>query len=422
MALVVVVSVLVALVAGVGGALLALQLARRQLRADRAAGLRAAQEALVAERHLAARAAVDTVVAVAGDRFADQAAVAARQLDARNEAVGEQVHDVQAELGRLRHLVVELQRERAEQHGRLEQGLAEALRASSALTSTTDRLREALASTKARGQWGERMAEDVLRAAGFIEGVNYRKQTAVAGGGVPDFTFLLPHQRVLHMDVKFPLDNYLRALDAPAGPERTGYEVAFLRDVRQRVRELADRGYGRADDTVEAVVLFIPNESIYGFIHERDPQLADLALGQQVVLCSPFTLFAVLAVVRQAVDAFLVERTSDEILQCLGGFDQQWRKFTDTLDVLGRRFESTQRAYDDLAGTRRRQLQRSLDRVDELRARRGLAPVELVDEPVDAPAGLVDVPADPADEGSAGAASSRAVHPSGATVRPLRLG
>ena len=36
MALVVVVSVLVALVAGVGGALLALQLARRQLRADRA--------------------------------------------------------------------------------------------------------------------------------------------------------------------------------------------------------------------------------------------------------------------------------------------------------------------------------------------------------------------------------------------------
>ena len=36
-------------------------------------------------------------------------------------------------------------------------------------------------STKARGQWGERMAEDVLRLAGFVEGVNYRKRQALAG-------------------------------------------------------------------------------------------------------------------------------------------------------------------------------------------------------------------------------------------------
>lgn len=416
MVLLVVVSVIVALAAGVGGALLALQLGRRQLRVDRAASVRAAQEALAAERHHTVRAAVDTVVAVAGDRFAQQAAAAAGQLEARNEAVGEQVHGVQAELARLRQLVRELQRERADQHGRIEQGLAQAVRASSALTSTTERLREALASTKARGQWGERMAEDVLRAAGFVEGVNYRKQTAVAGGGVPDFTFLLPHQRVLHMDVKFPLDNYVRALDAPAGAERTTHEVAFLRDVRRRVRELAARGYGRDGDAVDVVVLFIPNESLYGFIHERDPQLADLALAEQVVLCSPFTLFAVLAVVRQAVDAFIVERTSDEILQCLGGFEQQWRTFTATLEVLGKRFESAQRAYDDLAGTRRRQLQRAVDRVDELRARRGLAaPGELEADHVGG-------------EHVAGADGGRAAHPSGAaasrsaTVRPLRSG
>ena len=50
------------------------------------------------------------------------------------------------------------------------------------LTETTQSLREALSSTKARGQWGERMAEDVLRLAGFVEGVNYRKQHAIAGG------------------------------------------------------------------------------------------------------------------------------------------------------------------------------------------------------------------------------------------------
>ena len=44
------------------------------------------------------------------------------------------------------------------------------------LQDTANHLRQALVSTKARGQWGERMAEDVLRLAGFIEGVNYLKQ------------------------------------------------------------------------------------------------------------------------------------------------------------------------------------------------------------------------------------------------------
>ena len=55
-------------------------------------------------------------------------------------------------------------------------------------------------SPTARGQWGERMAEDVLRLAGFVENVNYVKQTQVEGGtGRPDFTFPLPEgPRALH--------------------------------------------------------------------------------------------------------------------------------------------------------------------------------------------------------------------------------
>ena len=60
------------------------------------------------------------------------------------------------------------------------------------LSSTTQSFREALANPNARGQWGERMAEDVLRHAGFIEHVNYEKQVVVEGAGIPDFTFLLP--------------------------------------------------------------------------------------------------------------------------------------------------------------------------------------------------------------------------------------
>jgi DNA recombination protein RmuC len=211
------------------------------------------------------------------------------------------------------------------------------------------------------------MADDVLRLAGFVDGVNYVRQRALDAGTVPDFTFLLPGGWLLHMDVKFPMDNYLRHLNAGTEAERRSAATQFLRDVRERVRSLSGRGYVEAGVTLDFVLLFIPNEATYGFVHEQDVGFADEALRQRVVLCSPFTLFAVLAVVRQAVDSFALQRSTDQILELLARFSAQWEKFSDAMDTVGRRLDSASRAYEELSGTRRRQMQRMVDRVDDLR-------------------------------------------------------
>jgi DNA recombination protein RmuC len=348
-----------------------------------------------ADREAMVRAAVDTVVAVAGERLGAQADAGARDLEARqrsfeqrvgemrgrvadeialrNAAVEQRMGDVRCELARVAELVVSLQRERAEQQGRVESRLAEVAAVGARLADTTQSLRQALASPQARGQWGERMADDVLRAAGLVEGINYRKQARIAGAGtIPDFTFMLPGGRFLHMDVKFPIDNYLRYLEAPTDGERERHRVAFVRDVRARVKELSGRVYIHPDDTVDEVLLFIPNESVYAFVHTHDRDLVEVALRQKVVLCSPSTLFSVLAVIRQAVEQVQLQRTSDEILACLVAFEQQWGKFTDALDKVGRGLDTVRRGWDDLTGTRRRQLERQLDRVGDLRSRREL--------------------------------------------------
>lgn len=279
--------------------------------------------------------------------------------------------EVRHQLDRVADLVLGLSDRQLAQHGELSASLGETLRATAGLADTTAHLREALASPKARGQWGERMADDVLRLAGFVEGVNYRRQVAIAAGTVPDVTFLLPGDLLLHMDVKFPLDNHLRASNAVSPTDRAAFETAFLRDVRQRVRELAGRGYVEPGVTVDHVLLFVPNESVYAFVHERDPGLADLALRQKVVLCSPFTLFAVLGVIRQSVEAHEVARTSDEVLALLGAFGDQWTRFSDQLDLVARRFDTVHKGLEELTGPRRRQLERQLDRIEDLRTRRG---------------------------------------------------
>jgi DNA recombination protein RmuC len=309
-------------------------------------------------------------VAQSQARVRSEVDVAARhELQVRQHSFELRAGELRDDLARVTDLVVSLQRERAEQQGRVERHLAEVVAVSGKLADTTQSLREALASPKARGQWGERMADDVLRAAGLVEGISYRKQSATRAGTVPDFTFSLPGGRELHMDVKFPVDNYLRYLEAQTDAERERHRIQFLRDVRARVKELSGRSYIDPHGTLDEVMLFIPNEAIYSFVHAHDRDLLDLALAQKVVLCSPCTLFSVLAVIRQAVEQTQLQRTSDDILRCLADFEDQWRRFTEAFDKVGKHLDTVQRAWDDLSGTRRRQLDRQLDRIDDLRSR-----------------------------------------------------
>ena len=329
------------------------------------------------EREHTVRSAADMAAQMAGEKLGDTMSSGTRQLDLRTTAFEKRVEGLSAQLERLGDVVTKLHRDGAQQHGQLLSGLQDATTSTRALAETAGHLREALASPKARGQWGERMADDVLRLAGMVEGVTYRKQTGIAGGAIPDVTFMLPGGRDLHMDVKFPVDNYLRHLEAGTDLERAATAKAFLRDVRGRVKELSTRGYIDPDTTLDEVLLFIPNESVWAFIHEHDPQLIDVALSQKVVLCSPVSLFAVLAVIRQAVEQTRLARTSDEILQCLAGFGQQWNKFAEALDVVAKRFDTAQRGLEEVTGPRRRQLERQLERIDDLRVSRGLPSVPL---------------------------------------------
>lgn len=218
------------------------------------------------------------------------------------------------------------------------------------------------------------MAEDVLRLAGFIENVNYLKQKAIEGAGSrPDFTFIMPKDLQLNMDVKFPLNNYVTFLEAGVESEKTRFRNYFLRDGKARIKEVTTKEYINPEqNTVDYVLLFIPNEQIYSFIHNEDSSILDEALKSRVIFCSPITLFAVLAVIRQAVDNFALEKTSNEILSLLGVFKKQWDEFTGKLEVLGKRIDDVQKEYELLTTTRRRQLERPLHKIDDLRTQRGL--------------------------------------------------
>ena len=288
-------------------------------------------------------------------------------------AIGHQVGEIRQGMDRVNKAIQHLNIDRAKQSERLETMLA-------SLNTSSSALQNILANTQVRGQWGERMAEDVFRLIGFVESVNYTKQTTTADGNSrPDFTILMPENKKLNMDAKFPLANYMKLVEAETGPEIQEYSRAFLRDVRDRTLEVVGRDYiNPEDNTLDYVLVFIPNEPMFHYIQQHGATLVEEALRNRVVLCSPISLYAILSVIRHALDNFAIEQASNEILSELANFDRQWSLFTNQLNLVGKRFELAQKGFENLAGTRLRALERPLSRIQAIRQQRGIpdAPLE----------------------------------------------
>lgn len=332
-------------------------------------------EELVASRDAAVDRALEHAVAQLAEtnraqfeaQSAAQLSSGTAALEQRKTLIDRELATMKGELEKVGELMHSLERDREKKFGEIGQLLEAQSKGLSDLNATTESLGRTLSGPKSRGQWGERMAEDVLAHAGLLENVNFHKQRRIPSGEVPDFTFLLPNDLLLHMDVKFPFDNLRKASETDSEIEARKCRDAFRRDVRDRVKELAGRGYVDTSTTVDCVLLFIPSDELYAFIQQDDPDLVDEALKRRVVLCSPLTLFPVLAIVRQSVDNFRLERTSHEILQRLTGFQAQWEKFSGQVEKVGDRITAAGKAFDELNGVRRRGMEKELARIEELR-------------------------------------------------------
>ena len=236
------------------------------------------------------------------------------------------------------------------------------------LTDTTSQLRQILSSSQARGQWGERMVKDILDFIGLVEGINYTQQKQIPDGkNRPDFTFLLPDEKAINMDVKFPLTHYENYIAAESNQEEESEKKAFLADVRNHVNEVSKRGYiDPKGSTVDYVLLFIPNEGIYAFLNQEDHTLIDFSLEKKILLCSPVTLYAILSLIRQAVSNFAMEKKAGEMQELVGVFKRQWNLFTGKVDAIGKSLNALSNHYEELKGPRFRELEKPMDKISEL--------------------------------------------------------
>jgi DNA recombination protein RmuC len=330
----------------------------------------------------------DEFLKLANESLSKQTQLGQEGLEGKKKLIDQTLDSMKKELDKVQNLVTDFEKDREQKFGEISTQLKNTAEQTDKLRDVTNHLKTALASRDVRGQWGQRMAEDVLRLAGFIEGINYLKQKALdTGTTIPDYTFLLPQNLKVNMDVKFPFDNYLNYLEANVETEKQTYKKKFLQDVRQRIKEVTTRDYiNPEENTVDYVIVFIPNEQVYGFINENDRSVLDDALRNKVILCSPLTLYAILAVIRQAVDNFNLDKTAAQILSLFGTFNKQWDAFLQSLEKMGKRIDDAQNEFHTLTTTRQKKLENPLRKIEELRKQKGI--------PIDTTLTQVDVDED----------------------------
>ena len=321
-----------------------------------------------------ARADREESIKIAADNIAKSGG---EQLGTRAQVIDTTLQNLSAQMSqRLDALSTELQQLRQINNTQYDN----VGKAVEALTKRTDNLNEILSSAQKRGQWGERVVEDMLRAAGLIEKINYKKQDTNTAGGRPDYKFMMPPNRVLYMDVKFPLDKYAAHFSAETDLLRDQAKGDFVKAVRGHIDALAKRDYvnNSEEEALDYVLMFLPNESISGFVHEADPTLIDYALKKQVVLCSPLALYSFLVVIRQATDSFHTEQTAATIMQQIKKFDDEWKKYVKSVDDVKDTFNKLTDKIDDIStgGTRFNKLSVPIKAIEKMRTKQGIPELE----------------------------------------------
>lgn len=290
------------------------------------------------------------------------------EIKGQKEVIEKRVEALNSELSKLTVLINSMEQSRNMQMGELKSIIDDSRIKTTELYNVTHGLKETLSSKQGRGQWAERMADDVLSYAGLKEGVNYIRQKAIESTGKrPDFTFLLPNGSTLNMDVKFPYDNYRKYLEA-LDSEKEKYAKDFIKDVKLHIKAIATREYIDPENgTVNCAIMFIPNEKIFSFIFDTEPQVLDDAAKQGIMICSPVTTISVLSVIRQAAENFAIERRAKMLMEAVGLFRKEWIKYSEGFTKLGDLIGRVSTEYDSLRTTRNNKLESSMNKLESLK-------------------------------------------------------
>lgn len=261
-----------------------------------------------------------------------------------------------------------LEKDRLKQFSELTTTLTDHRKLTEDLKTSTQQLASVLSNNQMRGEWGERIIEDLLQSNGLIEGVHYMRQQFLARSSTlkPDITLLLPDKRVVAVDVKFPYQEIQKMAQADTKPAKAIHLKQFAIDLKTKISKVA-LYIEPASETLDYAILFVPNEMVFSFINQEFPQLVDEAMAKRVMIVSPFTFLIVARTVIESYRNFMIGDKLKEVVKYVDEFAKEWGLFREEFDKFGRSIETLKTGFDKLTTTRTKQLDRRIERINTYR-------------------------------------------------------
>ena len=207
--------------------------------------------------------------------------------------------------------------------------------------------------SKAQGNWGELILERVLEASGLRKGHEYNVQVShVRKDGTrvqPDVVIHLPENRHLIIDAKVSLTAYEIHANAGNDPERNAAIKKHMESVRSHIKELSEKNYHQLYglQSFDFVLMFIPIEPAFMLAISNDNNLWLESWKKNILLVSPSTLLFVVRTVAHLWKQEQQNRNAQEIASRGAELYNKLAGFVDDLNMLGKRLQQAQIAYDD---------------------------------------------------------------------------
>lgn len=286
-------------------------------------------------------------------------------LDNKQRTIEKLVRDLKDDIKGRQEEIRSLEQDRVKKFGELTSQLESHRELTNELRVSTQQLAKVLSNNQQRGEWGERIIEDLLQSNGLIEGVHYVRQTTV-GEGRPDIMLLLPNHRNVPVDVKFPYSEIQKMSVAETKDARAMHEKQFERDLRTKIDKVAAYIHPE-EETLDYAIMFVPNEMIFSYLNQKFPSLVDEAISKRVIIVSPFTFLIVARTVMESYRNFMMEDKLRDVIKHVSGFVMEWVKFKDQFAKYGRSIETLQKDYEQINGTRVRQMDKRIEKIEGYR-------------------------------------------------------
>lgn len=205
---------------------------------------------------------------------------------------------------------------------------------------------------KLQGNWGEAVLNNLLSASGLTEGRDYTLQSHQPDGrgsvAIPDVVVHLPGQRNVIIDSKVSLKAFTDYVAADDAAQQEALLKEHVRSVRQHVKELAAKDYGRiVPDSIGYVLMFIPGEAAYMSAVTAAPNLPTEAYQQHVILINPTNLLMALQLAYNLWQSELQSRSVNEIYTSAEKLYKKFSTFAQNFVKIGKSIDQLHRTYDD---------------------------------------------------------------------------